>query len=263
MSDTGPLFEVRNITKHFGGLQAVSDVDFSVLPGEILGLIGPNGAGKSTIFNLISGFYPLSSGNVIFKGEDITGRKAHKIAELGISRAFQEVTLFMKLSVLENVLSGFHLHYRQAAWKSFLRTPAAKNEETQARKEVLEILEFTGLSAVKDQLAQNLPHGHQKILSVCIALATHPTLLLLDEPLTGMHPEETEEMMRVIRRIRDRGITIILVEHNIDAVMRLCDRIVVLNQGRKIAEGLPLEIRNHRDVIEAYLGTDDDGEEGA
>lgn len=262
MSDNRPLFEVRNITKHFGGLQAVSDVNFVVLPGEILGLIGPNGAGKSTVFNLISGFHPLSSGNVIFKGEDITGRKAHKITELGIGRAFQEVTLFMKLSVLENVLSGFHLYYHQPAWKSFFRTPAAKNEENEAKKEVLEILQFMGLSAVQDQLAQNLPHGHQKILGVCIALATHPTLLLLDEPLTGMHPEETEEMMRVIRQIRDRGVTIILVEHNIDAVMRLCDRIVVLNQGRKIAEGLPQEIRNHKDVIEAYLGTDDD-EEGA
>ena len=131
MSDTRPLFEVRNITKHFGGLQAVSDVNFSVLPGEILGLIGPNGAGKSTVFNLISGFYPLSSGNVLFNGEDITGRKAHKITELGISRAFQEVTLFMKLSVLENVLTGFHLYYRQAAWKSVLHMPAAKNEESQ------------------------------------------------------------------------------------------------------------------------------------
>jgi branched-chain amino acid transport system ATP-binding protein len=262
MSDDRPLFEARNITKHFGGLQAVSDVNFTVLPGEILGLIGPNGAGKSTVFNLISGFYPLSSGTIIFKGEDITGRKAHKITGLGISRAFQEVTLFMKLSVLENVFSGFHLYYRQPAWKSFLRTRAAKDEENRAKGEVLEILQFMGLSAVKDQLAQNLPHGHQKILGVCIALATHPTLLLLDEPLTGMHPEETEEMMRLIRQIRDRGVTIIIVEHNIDAVMRLCDRIVVLNQGRKIAEGEPQEIRNHKDVIEAYLGTDDD-EEGA
>jgi branched-chain amino acid transport system ATP-binding protein len=258
MNDTQPLFEVRNITKNFGGLPAVGDVSFSVSPGEILGLIGPNGAGKSTVFNLISGFYPLSYGNVIFKGEDITGRKAHAITGLGVSRAFQEVTLFMKLSVLENVLSGFHLYYHQGAWKSVLHTPAAREEENRAKEEALKIIEFMGLSAVKDQLAQNLPHGHQKILGVCVALATHPSLLLLDEPLTGMHPEETEEMMRVIRQIRERGITIILVEHNIDAVMRLCSRIVVLNHGRKIAEGLPQEIRNHKEVIEAYLGADDD-----
>lgn len=261
MSEARPLFEVRRITKNFGGLQAVSDVSFSVLTGEIMGLIGPNGAGKSTVFNLISGFHPLSSGNVIFKGEDITGCKAHTIAKIGIGRAFQEVTLFMKLSVLENVLSGFHLYYQQSAWKSVLHTPAAKNEEKRARQEALEIIEFMGLSAVKDQPAQNLPHGHQKILGVCIALATHPTLLLLDEPLTGMHPEETEEMMRVIRHIRERGMTIVLVEHNIDAVMRLCDRIVVLNHGKKIAEGLPREIRNHKEVIEAYLGSDDNDEE--
>jgi branched-chain amino acid transport system ATP-binding protein len=261
MNDAPPLFEVRNITKHFGGLQAVSDVNFTVRPSEILGLIGPNGAGKSTVFNLISGFHPLTSGHIFFKGEDITGRKAHKIVELGIGRAFQEATLFMKLSVLENVLSGFHLYYRQGIWKSFLHTPAARSEENLVKTKVLEILQFMGLSAVKDQLALNLPHGHQKILGVCIALATQPTLLLLDEPLTGMHPEETEEMIRVIRQIRDRGVTIILVEHNIDAVMRLCDRIVVLNQGRKIAEGLPQEIRNHKEVIEAYLGTDDDEED--
>jgi len=258
MADIRPLFEVQNITKYFGGLAAVSQVNFSVYPSEILGLIGPNGAGKSTVFNLISGFHPLTSGNIIFKGEDITGLKPHMIAKRGIGRAFQAVTLFMKLSVLENVLNGFHLYYSQGAWKSFLHMPSARHEESSAKKEALEILEFIGLNDVRGQLAQNLPHGHQKILGVCIALAIRPTLLLLDEPLTGMHSEETEAMMNVIRQIRERGITIILVEHNIDAVMRLCDRIIVLNHGRKIAEGLPLEIRNHKEVIEAYLGTDEE-----
>ena len=261
MNNARPLFEVRNIKKNFGGLQAVGDVSFTVLSSEILGLIGPNGSGKSTIFNLISGFLPLTSGNIIFKGKDITGRKAHKIAEIGIGRAFQEVTLFMKLSVLENVLNGFHLYYRQGAWKSFLHTPAARREESLVKTEALEIIQFMGLSTVKDQLAQNLSHGHQKILGVCIALATQPALLLLDEPIAGMNATETEEMMRVIRQIRDRDITIILVEHNIDAVMRLCDRIVVLNQGRKIAEGLSQEVRNNKEVIEAYLGADDDEED--
>jgi branched-chain amino acid transport system ATP-binding protein len=258
MENKQPLFEARSITKNFGGLAAVNQVGFSVYPSEIMGLIGPNGAGKTTVFNLISGFHPLTSGNIIFKGEDITGLKPHKVAELGIGRAFQAVTLFMKLSAFENVLNGFHLFYRQGAWKSFLHMPVARKEERSAEDKVLEILEFMGLLDVKDQLAQNLPHGHQKVLGVCVALATIPTLLLLDEPLVGMNPEETEVMLKVIRRIRDRGITIILVEHNIDAVMRLCDRIVVLNHGRKIAEGLPDEIRNNEEVIEAYLGTDEE-----
>jgi branched-chain amino acid transport system ATP-binding protein len=252
------FFEARNITKNFGGLAAVSEVSFSVKPSEILGLIGPNGAGKSTVFNLISGFHPLTSGAISFQGREITGLKPHRITALGIGRAFQAVSLFMKLSAFDNVLSGFHLFYRQGLWKSFLHTPAARKEDRLAEEQVLEILDFMGLLEAKDQVAQNLPHGHQKILGVCVALATRPSLLLLDEPLVGMHPEETEAMMRVIQQIRDRGITIILVEHNIGAVMRLCDRIIVLNQGRKIAEGVPEEIRNNPEVIEAYLGTDEE-----
>jgi branched-chain amino acid transport system ATP-binding protein len=257
----GILLQNRKLTKYFGGLAAVMDVDFDLQEGEILGLIGPNGAGKSTVFNLISGFMPVSHGKIAFMGRDITGLKAHTIARLGIGRAFQaSSTLFMKLSVFDNVFNGFHMRYQKSQWKSFFHTPGARQEERRAREEVMGILDFMGLTQSKDLLAQNLPHGHQKMLGVCIAMAIKPKLLLLDEPLVGMHPEEAVAMGSIITKIRDSGVTIILVEHNIGAVMRLCNRIVVLNQGRKIAQGLPKEIAGNREVIEAYLGTDDEEE---
>jgi branched-chain amino acid transport system ATP-binding protein len=258
----GTLLECYKLTKNFGGLAAVNDLQFHVGQGEILGLIGPNGAGKSTVFNLINGFIPVTRGRVVFEGRDITGLKAHRIARLGIGRAFQAATLFMKLSVFENVFNGFHLRYRKSAGTSFLHTRGAKEEEAAAREEAEKILRFMGLAKLKEVLAQNLPHGHQKMLGVCLAMAIRPRLLLLDEPLTGMHPEEATAMAEVITRIRDSGVAIILVEHNIGAVMRLCDRIVVMNQGRKIAEGLPGEIAENQEVIEAYLGTDDEEGDG-
>ncbi len=253
-----PILETRKLTRFFGGLAAVNEVDVQVAESEILGLIGPNGAGKSTFFDLVSGFHPVTRGAVIFEGKDITGLKAHRIANLGIARAFQAATLFADLSVFDNVFNGFHRHYREPVWKAFLHSASVRKEEEKARGKVKEIIDFMGLTDYADRKARNLPHGHQKILGVCIAMATQPKLLLLDEPFTGMHPEETAVMMNVVGKIRDSGITIVIVEHNMEAVMRLCDRIVVLNQGRKVAEGSPDEIARNPEVIEAYLGSDDE-----
>lgn len=248
------ILEVKKLSKYFGGLAAVNEVDLGVSESEILGLIGPNGAGKTTLFNAISGYFPPTSGQVIFDGKDITGLKAHEVAYLGISRTFQASTLFMKISVLDNVFTGYHMSYRTGVWKRLLRTPAARKEEATLRQKAMEILEFMGLASLKDEMAMNLPHGHQRVLGVCMAMATNPTVLLLDEPVTGMNPGETQTMISLIRQIRDRGITIVLVEHDMKAVMDLCDRIAVLNYGQKITEGLPEEIRENKEVIEAYLG---------
>jgi branched-chain amino acid transport system ATP-binding protein len=254
---TVPLLEVKRLTKHFGGLSAITELNLDVMDSEILGIIGPNGAGKSTLFNLICGFYRPTQGTVTFEGKDITGLSAHRIAQLGIGRSFQASTLFLKLTVFDNVFIGFNMAYKEGVWKSFLHTPSALREERIVKEKVCEILEFMGMADLKDQIAHNLPHGHQRILGVCIALATRPRLLLLDEPLTGMHPEETARMLDLIRKLQERDITIVLVEHNMDAVMQLCDRIVVLNYGRKLAEGFPNEVRENREVIAAYLGAEE------
>jgi branched-chain amino acid transport system ATP-binding protein len=248
------ILEVRNLSKNFGGLAAVSKLDFNIFDSEIVGLIGPNGAGKTTLFNLISGFFPPSSGQVVFLNWDITGLKAHDIARLGISRTFQASTLFMKMSVIDNVFTGYHLSYKTGIWRRLLRLPSALQEEKNLKKKSEEILEFMGLASLKSEMAANLPHGHQRILGVCMALAINPKLLLLDEPLTGMNAVEIQNMLGLIRQIRDRGITIVVVEHDVKAVMNLCDRIIVLNHGQKIAEGLPGEIRKNNEVIGAYLG---------
>jgi len=250
----GTILEVDNVGKHFGGLAAISRLNLAVSEGEILGLIGPNGAGKTTLFNVISGYFPPSAGRILFQGRDVTGMQAHEIVRLGITRTFQASALFMKISVLENVFTGFHLSYATSRWKRLLRSRSARSEEAQLRREALSILEFMGLGPLSGEAAANLPHGHQRILGISMALATHPKLLLLDEPMTGMNPVETENMIGLVRQIRDRGITVILVEHDMKAVMNLCDRVVVLNYGQKIAEGLPREIRENRVVIEAYLG---------
>lgn len=249
-----PLMEIRNVSKYFGGLAAVHDFDLDVLNSEILGLIGPNGAGKTTVFNVITGFYSPTSGQVIFKGKDITGLRADLIAQRGIGRTFQLSTLFVEQTVFDNVFIAFHKHYRHPSWKAFLHTPAVSKEELSIKQRVGDILEFMGLASLKDELARNLPHGHQRALAICIALATEPELLLLDEPVTGMNPTETLAVLDLIRKIRDTGITVILVEHDMRAVMSLCDRIAVLNYGAKIAEGLPNEIKENKEVVEAYLG---------
>jgi branched-chain amino acid transport system ATP-binding protein len=252
------MLKVRNLSKFFGGLSAIRDLDLDIFNSEILGVIGPNGAGKTTLFNVISGFYPPTGGKVIFKGQDITGLKAHQVAQVGISRTFQTSNLFMSLSVLDNVFTCHHMSYRTSIWRRFLHTPSAIEEKKSLRQDALDILEFMGLDPLKDEPAGKLTHGQQKALSICMALATHPKLLLLDEPVTGMNPVEIQTMINLISRIRNRDITIAIVEHNMQTVMNLCDRIVVLNHGQKIAEGLHQEIIENQEVIEAYLGKDEE-----
>ena len=251
------LLELKNVSKNFGNLQAVSDLNFDVNKGEIHSLIGPNGAGKTTVFNLITGTFPLTSGKISFNGDDITGLQPHMIAQRGMSRSFQHTYLFMYESVLNNVMMGFHMSCRAGVVNEFLHTSRARKVDQECREKALELLNFMGLGALIHELPANLPHGHQRALGVCIALACNPTLLMLDEPVTGMNPTETVEMVERIRKIRDRGITIILVEHAMKVVMNVSDRITVLSYGRKIAEGKPEEIKNNREVVEAYLGKEE------
>ena len=253
------MLEVRNLDKHFGGLAAVSELDLNVSQGEIFGLIGPNGAGKTTVLNVIAGTFLPTRGKVIFKGEDITRFPPYRRAQRGIARVFQRNVLFRSFTVKENLLVGFHLRSSKSATEIFYKNAAAHNQERVEREKAMQILRFVGLSQQADELAINLPHGYQRALCLAVALATEPELLLLDEPLTGMSAEETATMMDMIRALRDeRGITSVVVEHNIRAVLGLCDRIAVLDYGRKICEGLPKEVVENPEVIEAYLGAEQD-----
>ncbi|MGI9332318.1 MAG: ABC transporter ATP-binding protein [Gammaproteobacteria bacterium] len=246
------LLEVKTLTKRFGGLTALNEVSFAVEQGEIRGLIGPNGAGKSTMFKNIAGYYAPTTGDILLEGTSIAGKSPHAIADLGVVRTFQETTLFQELSVFDNVLVGCHRHARVNVFSALIGL--ARAVEARSRAAALEVIEFMGLAERRDQLARELPLGSQRALAMAIALATQPKLMLLDEPFAGMNLEETRHMMALTRKIVDAGITVILVEHDMKAVMGLCGYLTVLNFGSLLAEGTPEQVRVDERVIEAYLG---------
>jgi len=251
------FFTLRGVRKSFGGLLAVNDVSFTIEAGGIVAMIGPNGAGKSTVFNLITGIYAPTGGAIEFEGRSLVGERTDRIAARGVARTFQNIRLFAFMSALDNVMTGAHAHMRANLLDSLLHTPRHGAEERRVREKARELLRFVDLEAGGDDYARNLPYGHQRRLEIARALASDPRLLLLDEPAAGMNPREKADLVGLIERIRARGVTVFLIEHDMGLVMSVSERIAVLDHGEKIAEGAPHEIRENERVIEAYLGRPD------
>lgn len=252
-----PMLELKGITQVFGGVTALDDVSFDIAADCVTGVIGPNGAGKTTLFNIVTGIYQQTSGTVLLEGRDISGFPAERLAGLGMVRTFQNVELFGQMSVLENVMVGQHSRTRSGLISCSLKMPWAVSEERQIHDEARKWLHFVGIEELADVQASNLPFGKGRLLEIARAMACKPRMILMDEPAAGLNSQETLGLAALIRRIREAGVTVVLVEHDMELVMDICDRIVVLNLGRKLAEGSPREIQDNHEVIAAYLGDDD------
>jgi len=251
------MLEVSSITQIFGGVTALDNVSFSITKGDITGVIGPNGAGKTTLFNIITGIYRQTAGTVLLEGKDISGFPPERLARLAMVRTFQNIELFGTMTVLENVMVGMHTKSSSGLLACALKMPWSLSEERRIREGAIKWLEFTGITDLADHLAGSLPFGKGRLLEIARALAVGPRIILMDEPAAGLNSQETVGLAQLIKRIRDLDITVVLVEHDMELVMDICDRIVVLNLGSKLAEGTPREIQDNREVIAAYLGDDD------